>query len=58
MEKSNDQNCSFMPHFCSAGLEAPKPVVKPEIKMIQKNTVNASTEGQKPWSIFGDVYWI
>jgi len=43
---------------CNAGMEAPKSVVKPESKITQSNPVTANSEGQKPWSIFGDVYWI
>jgi len=58
MEKSNNQACTFMPHFCNAGLEAPKPVIKLENKISQKTQALTEAGDQKPWSIFGDVYWI
>jgi len=58
MEKSDNKTCTFMPHFCNAGMEAPKSVVKPERKITQQSLINATSDNQKPWSIFGDVYWI
>lgn len=64
MENTKQNLCSELPHFCSAGLLAPKTAVKPEIRIKDKNrkqitslTMSAATK-QKPWSVFGDVYWI
>jgi len=59
MENSKNQKCSILPHFCSAGMQAPKITVKPEIKMPERKTPsNANDNNQKPWSVFGELYWI
>ena len=58
MENLKTQNCEGMPHPCNAGIEKPKPAVKPENKPLEHYTINKHKNYQKPWSIFGDVYWI
>ena len=58
MENSKNQNCLGLPHFCSAGLQAPKVAVKPEIKMPASRTSTQANTNQKPWSVFGELYWI
>ena len=59
MENVKDQLCQGLPHFCSAGMQAPKLAIKPEIEIPAPRRI--PTEGnskQKPWSVFGDVFWI
>jgi hypothetical protein len=63
MEHSKDTTCLGLPHFCNAGLQAPKPAVKPEVQQAEKKETHPlPTQGnfskQKPWSVFGDLYWI
>lgn len=59
MENVKDQLCAGLPHFCTAGIQAPKLAVKPEIELSQKKRVPTDMNTkQKPWSVFGDVYWI
>ena len=58
MEHVKDQLCPGLPHFCSAGLQAPKAATTPEIKMPEHMTASTPGTKQKPWSVFGDLYWI
>lgn len=58
MENFKNQTCEFLPHACNAGIEKPKPAVKPENKPVMNHVRAERNNFQKPWSIFGDVYWI
>ncbi len=58
MENTKDQFCAGLPHFCSAGMQAPKPALKPEIKLPERFTSSKTVSREKPWSVFGEVYWI
>ena len=59
MKKINDQICMGLLNNCPVGRTAEKSVTKKETKT---NEINASSidkkSQQKPWSVFGDLYWI
>lgn len=58
MENFNNQFCELLPHACNAGIEKPQAAVKAQIKPIDRHATVQNKNYQKPWSIFGDVYWI
>lgn len=47
-----------MPHQCPAGMEAPESALKSESRVKVPEGLTLTKDPQKPWSIFGDVYWI
>lgn len=56
METQNLTYCEWQPLACNAGIERPAPALESESQAsIQKTRKQAA---DKPWSIFGDVYWI
>lgn len=59
MEKTNNQNCKGLFSRCHGEPAASKSVTNTEIKNVKAETTNTiSTETKKPWSVFGDLYWI
>lgn len=58
METLKNQLCQGLPHFCSGGVNSQKSDPKPEIKAAQREVPSKTNDKQKPWSVFGDVYWI
>ena len=58
MENLKNKICKSIPYFCSAGMQAPKLVVKTELKETESANAFNPTSKQKPWSVFGEVYWI
>jgi hypothetical protein len=59
MEKSNNQISTSIPHNCCIGMGAPKSAAKPENnKITVHNPVRADKDRSKPWSVFGDLYWV
>jgi|GEM_PF-2125731 len=48
-----------LPHFCSAGIQAPKLAVKQANEIAAPyRSPNETHSKLKPWSVFGDVLWI
>ena len=58
METPNNPCCLFVPRSANATPEASQPIVKPGNKAKENATITLPNEKQKPWSVFGDVYWI
>lgn len=58
MENSKNQRCEGLPHFCSAGMQAPKVSTAPETKIQAHAAPDKMNGKQKPWSVFGELYWI
>ncbi len=56
MENENKKDCLLWPHACNGGIEQPKALIQPEPR--QPKPELRIKDPQKPWSIFGDVYWI
>ncbi len=60
MEKQNNQICTGLLRNCTAAVQADKKIAKKvnENEIVKGNIHLTGKNDQKPWSIFGDVYWI
>lgn len=58
MEKIKKQICTMLPHTCSAGTPEPRSVEKTETRPTETNAVVTNKEIKKPWSVFGDIYFL
>jgi hypothetical protein len=60
MENLKNKICKSLPYFCCAGMQAPEMVIQPELKEEEEYSSNSikSSSKQKPWSVFGDLYWL
>lgn len=58
METPNNPCCLFAPRSTTTPNEASQPSVKPGNTAKEHAAITLPNEKQKPWSVFGDVYWI
>ena len=58
MENLKNKICKSLPYFCNAGMQAPKMAVKALSQETESSSAVKSNSKQKPWSVFGEVYWI
>lgn len=58
MEKQNNQICKGLLRNCTTAVQADKKIAKKESEIVKGSINLTGKNDQKPWSIFGDVYWI
>lgn len=59
MEKQNNQNCKGIFSRCHGEPAASVSVTKTKNEEIKtENSTNSTLGSKKPWSVFGDVYWV
>ena len=57
MEKLNNQICSGILQNCNKN-QAEKMTTKKDNEIIKTIEEIKAKDDRKPWSVFGDVYWI